>query len=139
GQSVRAAGPLLPFAVEATGAVSTDLNASEAYDAFNRGVIDGVTLSVTSMRDYSYYELIKSAVIDADLGGFPICYAMNRDTWNDLDPEHQRIFAEVGEETVERTARTLLDQLEAEIEQWRKDGITIHRLHHPEQIQKRLA
>lgn len=33
-----------------------DLSASEAYDAFNRGVVDGISLSVTSMKDYAFYE-----------------------------------------------------------------------------------
>lgn len=139
GESVRAAGPILPFSVEATGAVSTDLNASEAFDAFNRGVIDGVTLSVTSMRDYNYYELIESAVTNVDLGGFPVCYVMNRDAWESLDANEQEVLSDAGDAAVERTSKTLLDQVDSEIDQWRSDGIAVHEMAGSAAIDEQLA
>ncbi|MDT0381093.1 TRAP transporter substrate-binding protein DctP [Streptomyces sp. DSM 42041] len=126
GKQVRAAGSILPHTIEATGAVSTDINAAEAYDAFNRGVVEGLSLSVTSMRDYSFYELIESAVIGLDLGGFPVCYAISSERWNQLSDEEQRVLRKAGEQSVVASATTLRDQVEAEIDQWRRDGIDVH-------------
>src|SRR5699024_8514016 len=98
-----------------------------------------VTLSVTSMRDYNYYELIESAVIGVDLGGFPVCYAMNRDTWQSLSRRKQQTLDEAGDTAVVRTSRTLLNQVDSEVKQWKSDGIVVHRLKHTEALDRRLA
>ncbi|WP_208878670.1 hypothetical protein [Streptomyces armeniacus] len=139
GKQIRAAGSILPHSIEATGAVSTDLNASEAYDAFNRGVVDGLSLSVTSMRDYSFYELIKSAVIGVDLGGFPVCYGMNLDHWKSLGPEDRKVLEKAGDRAVETSARRLHGQVESEIKQWRRDGIDVHTAGRDPELEKNLA
>jgi TRAP-type C4-dicarboxylate transport system substrate-binding protein len=139
GKQVRAAGSILPHTIEATGAVSTDINAAEAYDAFNRGVVEGLSLSVTSMRDYSFYELIESAVIGLDLGGFPVCYAIGTDRWKQLSEEEQRILREAGDQAVVASATTLRNQVAKEIEQWKRDGIDVHEASRTPEFEKDLA
>jgi TRAP-type transport system periplasmic protein len=139
GKQIRAAGTILPHSIEATGAISTDLNAAEAYDAFNRGVIDGLSLSVTSMRDYSFYELIKSAVIGVDLGAFPVCYTMNLDRWKALPPQDRRILGEAGDRTVVSASKKLRDQVGSEIEQWKRDGMDVHTAEPDPRVEKELA
>lgn len=139
GKQVRAAGSILPHTIEATGAVSTDINAAEAYDAFNRGVVEGLSLSVTSMRDYSFYELIESAVIGVDLGGFPVCYAMSSERWEQLSEEERRVLEEAGDEAVVASATTLRDQVSAEIKQWKRDGIDVHVADRSPEFEKNLA
>lgn len=139
GKQIRAAGTILPHSIEATGAISTDLNAAEAYDAFNRGVIDGLSLSVTSMRDYSTYELIKSAVIGVDLGAFPVCYGMNLDRWKQLPPQDRRVLEKAGDRTVVSAAKKLRDQVGSEIRQWKRDGVDVHDVTQSPQVEKELA
>ena len=138
GKQVRAAGSILPHTIEATGAVSTDINAAEAYDAFNRGLVEGLSLSVTSMRDYSFYELIKSAVVGVDLGGFPVCYAISTERWQELTEEEQQILREAGDQAVVDSATTLQNQVAAEIEQWKRDGIDVHRAHRSPEFEEHL-
>jgi TRAP-type transport system periplasmic protein len=139
GKQIRAAGSILPHSIEATGAVSTDLNASEAYDAFNRGVVDGLSLSVTSMRDYSFYELIKSAVVGVDLGGFPVCYAISTARWQELSEKEQRVLQKAGDQAVVESATTLRDQVAAEIKQWKRDGIDVHVADRSPEFEESLA
>ncbi|WP_181764982.1 TRAP transporter substrate-binding protein DctP [Streptomyces albidus (ex Kaewkla and Franco 2022)] len=139
GKQIRAAGTILPHSIEATGAISTDLNAAEAYDAFNRGVIDGLSLSVTSMRDYSFYELIESAVIGVDLGAFPVCYTMNLDRWNALPREDRHTLEEAGDRAVVKASTQLRDQVTSEIEQWKRDGIDVHTAERSPRLKAELA
>ncbi|MQA07162.1 MAG: hypothetical protein GEU98_01195 [Pseudonocardiaceae bacterium] len=139
GKQLRAAGSILPFSIRAAGATSIDLNAGEAYDAFNRGVIDGLSLSVTSVKDYSFYELIQSAIVDLNLGGFPVCYGMNLDTWNSLPPRDQRVLNRAGDATVSATAAELRRQITEDLAEWRKQGIRVHHAKPGKRFRKRIA
>ena len=55
---------------------AVDVAIGEAFDAFNRGAIHGIALSVPSTKAYAFYDIIESAIINLNLGGFPVCYAM---------------------------------------------------------------
>jgi TRAP-type C4-dicarboxylate transport system substrate-binding protein len=138
GQQIRAAGAVLPFSIQAIGATPVDVDISEAYDAFNRGVIDGIALSVPSTKSYGFFEILKSTLINVNLGGFPVCYAMSSSAWDSLSPEDQELLSSEGHKTVTSVAEALLAELEEDLKTFESKGIELNEVDTAER-DKRLA
>jgi TRAP-type transport system periplasmic protein len=126
GQQIRSAGVILPFSVQAIGGTPSDIAINEAYDAFNRGVIDGISLSVPSVKAYAFMELIQSAIVNADLGGFPVCYGVGQATWDSLPEDVQEAMLEEGEEIVTSAPAALFEEVEEDLQTWEQEGIELH-------------
>lgn len=124
GKQIRASGAVLPYSVEAVGASSVDMDIGEATGAFNRGVIDGIALSVPSVKAYGFYDLIKSAIVNLNMGGFPVCYTINNSTWESLSAKDQNILLSVGNQSVAHVSKALKAQVKEDLAGWRKRGIT---------------
>lgn len=128
GQQIRAAGAVLPFSIEAFGAASVDVAIGEAFDAFNRGVIDGIALSVPSTKAYAFYDIIESAIINLDMGGFPVCYAISAEKWDSLSEEDQQLLQEEADRTVSSVAEALLAEVEEDLATWSEQGIEMYEI-----------
>lgn len=126
GQQVRSAGVILPFSVQAIGGTPTDIAINEAYDAFNRGVIDSIALSVPSVKAYAFMELIESAIVNADLGGFPVCYGVGQEKWDSLPEDVQQALREEGEQIVTAAPEALYQELEEDLRAWEEAGIELN-------------
>ena len=136
GRQLRAAGAVLPFSIEALNATAVDVDIAEAFDAFNRGTIDGIALSVPSAKAYGFYDILKSAIINLDLGGFPVCYAISADTWDSLSSEDQEVLSSAGEEIVPDVAEALGAELDDDLAAWEEKGIETYEI--PEAQRDRL-
>lgn len=136
GKQIRASGAMLPYSVEAIGASSVDMDIGEATGAFNRGVIDGIALSVPSVSAYGFYDLIKSAIVNVNMGGFPVCYTINNSTWESLSAKDQKILLSVGKESVTHVSKALKAQVKEDIASWRKHGITTNTIDEAKAKQK---
>lgn len=139
GKQIRAAGSVLPFSIRAVGASPVDIHASETYDAFNRGVVDGLSLSVTSVADYAFYELIESSFVNVNLGGFPVCYGINADVYDSLPADLRQVVDEAGDATVSDAASRLHEQIAPDIESWREMGMDVHEITITQDARDRLA
>ena len=128
GKQVRSAGTILPFSVAALGAQPTDIAINEAYDAFNRGVIDSISLSVPSVKAYAFMELIESAIVNADLGGFPVCYGIGTEQFEELSPDLQENLLAEGEKVVTDAAAALEAEVQADLETWEAAGIELNEI-----------
>lgn len=128
GRQIRAAGAVLPFSIEAINATAVDVDIAEAFDAFNRGTIDGIALSVPSAKAYGFYDILKSAIINVDLGGFPVCYAISKDTWDSLSTEDQEILTSAGDEIVPDVSEALEAELDADLAAWAEKGIETYEI-----------
>lgn len=128
GLKVRAAGVVLPFTVRALGAVPTDININEAYEALSRGVVDAIALAVPSVKVYAFYEVIRSGLINIDLGGYPVVYGINAQKWASMPDDIRQILTEVGEDTVQHAARSYSQEIVADLGAWRQRGIGVYEL-----------
>lgn len=135
GSQVRSAGVVLPHSVEALGAQPSDIAINEAYDAFNRGVIDSISLSVPSVKAYAFIEIIESAIINADLGGFPVCYGMGRDQFESLPKDLQDLMLQEGEKVVTQAATDLMGEAEEDLKAWEEQGIDLFEIDEAERDQ----
>lgn len=136
GQQIRAAGTVLPFSIRAIGAAPVDVDITEAHDAFNRGVIDGIALSVPSVKAYGFEEILKSAIINLDLGGFPVCYAISQEAWGSLSPQDQQVMLSEGQKIVGSVSTALHEELQQDLQNWRKMGIQLNEIDEAERDAK---
>ena len=104
GIKIRATGQMSDI-IKALGGVPIPLEMPDVYDALRRNVIDGVTVDLSTLKYWKFAEVIKFVTADWQLGnGYTFYFVMNKDKWNGLPPDIQKIFTEVASETREKQA-----------------------------------
>ncbi len=94
GMKIRVASGAAAESVKALGGIPIGLPVPELYLSLQKGVVDGSVMSWEGIRSFKIYELLKYYT---DAGGFT-CLAqglfMNKDSWNKLPPDIQKIMGE---------------------------------------------
>ena len=113
GLKIRAVGQMSDV-IKALGGLPVPLQMPDVYDALLRGVIDGVTVDLSTLKYWKFAEVTKHVTADWQLGtGITFYWVMNKSKWNALPPNLQKIFTEVASETREKQA-SLWDQMDIE-------------------------
>lgn len=116
GMKIRATG-LASKIVLALGAAPVGTTMPETYDALRTGVAEGAMAPFMALKDFRWGELISYSIENYgssySVGFFVV---MNKNKWNALPPDIQKIFTQVNEEYVDKVG-ALWDQTD-------KDGIT---------------
>lgn len=92
--------------VTALGGVPVFKPMSETYDALKRGVVDGIMAPQEALQEWKWGEVVKFTTEcfgAAYSTGFFV--VMNKDKWNSLSPDIQKIIARVNEEWIEKSGR----------------------------------
>lgn len=79
------------------GATTVSISSTEMYEAFQRGVVDGVATSITGGIAWKIPEISKF-YWDGDVGMVTMAGWMSKSRWNSLPKDIQEIFRKVGEE-----------------------------------------
>lgn len=115
GMKLRATG-LSAKIVQALGAAPVGTTMPETYDVLRTGVAEGALAPFMALKDFRWGELTKYSILNYgssySVGFFVV---MNKNKWNALPPDIQKIFTQVNEEYVEKVG-ILWDQTD-------KDGI----------------
>jgi TRAP-type transport system periplasmic protein len=99
GLKIRATGQMTDV-IKALGGLPIPLEMPDVYDALRRAVIDGVTVDLSTLKYWKFAEVIKYVTADWQLGsGYTFYFVMNKDKWNALTPDIQKIFNELALET----------------------------------------
>ncbi len=102
GLKIRATGQLSDI-VKALGGVPIPLEMPDVYDALRRAVLDGITVDLSTLKYWKFAEVVKHVTADWRLGsGITFYFVMNKDKWNALPPDIQKIVSEVALETKEK-------------------------------------
>lgn len=100
--------------VTALGGVPVAMPMPETYDALRRGVVDGTMNPQEALQGFKFGEVVKFTTecwgASYSTGFFIV---MNKDKWNALPPDIQKIIEKVNEEWSEKTGR-LWDEIEKE-------------------------
>lgn len=100
--------------VTALGGVPVAMPMPETYDALRRGVVDGTMNPQEALQGFKFGEVVKFTTecwgASYSTGFFIV---MNKDKWNALPPDIQKIIEKVNEEWREKTGR-LWDEIEKE-------------------------
>jgi len=113
GLKIRATGQLTDV-IKALGGLPVPLPMPDVYEALRRGVIDGVTVDLSTLKYWKFAEVTKYVTAHWQLGtGITFYYVMNKNKWNALSPDLQKIFTEVASAAREKQA-ALWDQMDIE-------------------------
>ncbi|MGA2463162.1 MAG: TRAP transporter substrate-binding protein [Thermodesulfobacteriota bacterium] len=105
GLKIRCTG-LSAKVVAALGGTPVAMPVSEAYDALSRGVVEGTMLPRETLEGYRLGEVVKYTTENfgsAYTTGF--FTVMNKDKWNALPPDIQKIIEGINEEWIDKTGR----------------------------------
>lgn len=113
GLKIRATGQLADI-IKALGGVPVPLPMPDVYESLRRGVIDGVSVDLSTLKYWKFAEVTKFVTAYWQLGtGITFYYVMNKNKWNALPPDIQKIITEVALEAREKQA-ALWDQMDIE-------------------------
>jgi TRAP-type transport system periplasmic protein len=103
GMKIRSTG-LASKIVLALGAAPVGMTMPETYDALRTGVAEGATAPIQALKGFRWGEVISYTILNYGSSystGFFI--AMNKNKWNALPPDIQKIFEQASEEWAEKT------------------------------------
>ncbi len=103
GMKIRATG-LASKIVTALGASPVGTTMPETYDALRTGVADGAMAPFMALKDFRWGEVVGYSTLNYGSSystGFFI--VMNKNKWNALPPDIQKIFTQVSEEWIVKT------------------------------------
>lgn len=104
GRAIRATGRVAQV-VEALGATARPMEISEGYDAASRGLLDGFALPFEATKNWKLADVTRYITDCWQIGStYTFVLAMNKNTWNMLPPEIQKVFTELSQEYIEKHA-----------------------------------
>jgi TRAP-type C4-dicarboxylate transport system substrate-binding protein len=113
GLKIRATGQLTDV-IKVLGGLPVPLPMPDVYEALRRGVIDGVTVDLSTLKYWKFAEVTKFVTAYWQLGtGITFYYVMNKGKWDALSPDLKKIFTEVAAAAREKQA-VLWDQMDIE-------------------------
>ena len=121
GIKIRATGQMTEI-IKALGGVPIPLEMPDVYDALRRGVIEGVTVDLSTLKHWKFAEVTKYVTADWQLGTVITFYwVMNKKKWDSLPPDLQKIVTEIAIETKDRLG-ALWNQMDIEARDLFKSG-----------------
>jgi len=104
GLAIRSAGRVSQV-VEALGATPRPIEIAEGYDAAKRGLLDGFALPFEVAKNWRLADVTKYFVNCWAVGNiYTFVVAMNKDKWNMLPPEIQKVITEISQDYIEKFA-----------------------------------
>lgn len=88
--------------LEAAGAVPVTMPSSELYQTVEKGVADGSALAWGAFKAYKIVE-VTNYHTNVHLAGLPYCTIMNKNTWNKLPEDIQKVITDVTNEMMPDT------------------------------------
>lgn len=91
--------------VKALGAVPMPIETPDLYEAIRRNVVDGAYLTMETYKGFKTGELLKFNTESWKVGSVYSFYIiMNKQKWNSLPPDVQKVFNDVSQEFIEQYA-----------------------------------
>ncbi len=113
GLKIRAVG-IMSDVIKSLGGLPVPLQMPDVYDSLRRGVIDGVTVDLSTLKYWKFAEVEKFVTADWQLGtGYTFYWVINKNKWDALPPDIQKVFDEVSAEAREKQAM-LWNQMDIE-------------------------
>lgn len=106
GQTIRVPGAMVANIIEAMGAVPRPMPVTEVYEAMSKSVIEGVAISIEAYMGFKLHEVVKYATDMQDVAWSSLLYTvMNKDSWNKLGAEDQKLLEQISMEAMELRAK----------------------------------
>jgi TRAP-type transport system periplasmic protein len=92
--------------VKAVGAAPVTIPVTETYDGLQKGLLDGILLSVDTLKSYRLGELMKTVLENHAFSyGVGLFVVMNKAKWESIPKDIQQIIEKVNEEYIDKYAK----------------------------------
>ncbi|MDP2791105.1 MAG: TRAP transporter substrate-binding protein [Rectinemataceae bacterium] len=92
------------------GAAPVTMPVSDAYDAIQRGVIDGTLFPIEALQGFKIGEVVKAVIEDYGISYMTSMYVvMNKDKWNSIQPEDRKAIEKINEAYNEKTGKLWIE------------------------------
>jgi TRAP-type C4-dicarboxylate transport system substrate-binding protein len=113
GIKIRAVGQMADI-IQALGGVPVPLQMPDVYDSLLRGVIEGVTVDLSTLKYWKFAEVTKYVTADWQIGtAITFYWVISKKKWDALSPDIQKVFTEVASEARDKQA-ALWDSMDIE-------------------------
>jgi TRAP-type C4-dicarboxylate transport system substrate-binding protein len=104
GVKLRATGNSARF-VELLGGAPVGLPITDTYDAVSKGIVDGVLVSFEALKPFKLGEVVKFGIVFQNSYATAGYVVMNKQKWESISPEDQKIIEAINEEWAEKQAK----------------------------------
>lgn len=128
GLKIRSAGGTQDEVIKTLGATPVQIATMDTYTGLQRGTVDAMGLSYTSIRSYNFQEVVKHATLGARLGVVVVGYSISEKVWQTLPADVQEAMTKASEEMWRLIAKYQDDQVANLVSEFEKEGMQINRL-----------
>ncbi|MFO7802967.1 MAG: TRAP transporter substrate-binding protein [Desulfovermiculus sp.] len=114
GLEIRASGSL-SRSLELLGATPVSMPMPETPEALQKGVVQGLLSSLEVLKDFNYAAYCPYQTI-LNLQVYPFAVVMNKDVWQSLPPDVQKVMDDLGPEQAEWTGKYMDGHVEEALE-----------------------
>lgn len=126
GKLIRSAGAANTLTLRELGASPVEMPAADIYIALERGTVDAALLGLSSIKNYSLHELVKSISANGQFGSFTTLLGMDRKKYEALSEEFRAVVDQCALK-IEAAVGDLMDgEHQALLEEFAGMGITIY-------------
>ena len=112
GMKIRAQGTVVPI-VQALGGAPVGTTMGETYDALRTGVAEGAMAPMEALEGWKWGEVVNFTTESYSIAYSAAMYVvMNKNKWNSLPPDIQKIIEGINDEWIERQGKTW-DEIDA--------------------------
>ena len=128
GLKLHASGGLFDRIAAKYGIIPVNVSSAETYEATQRGVIEGATMSYPSVKGYRLNELEKYHTLGLRMGGFPATNVINEKKWQSLSEEARQALITASIDTNKIHAEGWDKMTQGLAAQFEKEGMAIYRV-----------
>jgi TRAP-type C4-dicarboxylate transport system substrate-binding protein len=121
GMKLRSPGPIYNDVIRAIGGVEVSLPVSDLYDAMDRGVVDGTVMAPSALLSFKLIEVTNQIVV-LNMYTTPLIFFANKDLWNKVSPEDQKVIMDIVDTFPERIGRQYNVEVEHGMSEAQKAG-----------------
>ncbi len=128
GLKIRGGGGILDRTIAALGATPVTLTSQELFEAFQKGIVDGVAISFMSSRSYKLDEIAKYSTKGANLGSILVNYVISDRAWEKLPDDLKKAVEQAGKEINVEGAKVWDDVDDDVLKDYKSRGMQIYTL-----------
>jgi len=128
GLRLKSSGGVFENIAKRYGVLPISMPSNEAYEAVQRGIIDGTINSFPTVQGYRLQEVSKHYTVGLRLGGFVAAYVINEKTYNKLPADLQQVLVQAGQKAAEISSKTWDDLSAKIVENLEKSGANMYKI-----------
>lgn len=126
GLTIRTAGGIQNFTLEALGATPTQIEGPDLYTSLERGTIDGIFTHLSGAADWSLQELLGYSTSNGRFGSNTILWGMSDATFESLSETEQEVLLEASEHANSYWAEDIVRDTEETEQMFEEAGVDVY-------------